>query len=104
MARTHGRAVLAATLISLAVAAAAVPAQGSRLTARGVRPGRHGASAMPASDGAAPVTAVLRATANRIGMGDPDEAPVGVPLNPATYLQLRAEQEAKYRGAPFDLP
>ncbi len=45
--------------------------------------------------------AVLRSTANDIGMGDPDLPPVGRHIDPATYLALRAQQIAMYRGAPF---
>src|SRR3954470_288142 len=48
--------------------------------------------------------AVLRATASRIGMGDPDLPPVGRHIDPRTYLALRDTQTALYRGAPFDLP
>ena len=48
--------------------------------------------------------AVLRSTANDIGMGDPDLPPVGSHIDPATYLALRSGQTAMYRGAPFTLP
>jgi photosystem II stability/assembly factor-like uncharacterized protein len=47
--------------------------------------------------------AALRATANDIGMGDPDVAPVGAPVDRQEYLRARAEQIALYRGAPFTL-
>ncbi|MFL5799528.1 MAG: WD40/YVTN/BNR-like repeat-containing protein [Actinomycetota bacterium] len=57
------------------------------------------------SSGAASVNplAVLRATANHVGMGDPDLPPVGRHLDGDRYLALRARQEALYRGAPFTL-
>ncbi|HEY7281104.1 MAG TPA: hypothetical protein VID47_05855 [Actinomycetota bacterium] len=48
--------------------------------------------------------AILRASANELGMGDPDLPPVGHEIDPATYLRLRSHQEDLYRGAPFTLP
>ena len=45
--------------------------------------------------------AVLRSTANDLGMGDPDLPPVGRHVDRKTYLQLRAQQTNLYRGAPF---
>jgi photosystem II stability/assembly factor-like uncharacterized protein len=48
--------------------------------------------------------AILRASANKIGMGDPDLPPFGRAVDASTYLRMRATQVALYRGAPFTLP
>jgi photosystem II stability/assembly factor-like uncharacterized protein len=81
------RTVLVVVLVGLAITPA-LPSAGS---ARGSR----AASANP--------LAMLRATANEVGMGDPDLPPVGRHLDGDRYLALRAHQEALYRGAPFAL-
>jgi photosystem II stability/assembly factor-like uncharacterized protein len=47
---------------------------------------------------------VLRSTASGLGLSDPDLPPVGHEVDARTYLALRAQQDALYRGAPFTLP
>jgi hypothetical protein len=47
--------------------------------------------------------AVLRASAGQVGLGDADAPPVGLHVDPRTYLSMRAHQTSLYRGAPFTL-
>ncbi len=89
--RSRIRAALALSVVALVVGAI-VP--GSAQLASASKP-------TPAT---ADPLAILRSTANQLGMGDPDLPPVGHEIDPGTYLRLRSHQEALYRGAPFTLP